>query len=37
MGPEGGNNGGYVVATGTPEEIVANQKSLTGKYLKDKL
>ena len=37
MGPEGGNNGGYVVATGTPEEVAANQKSLTGKYLKDKL
>lgn len=36
MGPEGGNNGGYVVATGTPEEVAANQKSLTGKYLKDK-
>lgn len=37
MGPEGGNNGGYVVAIGTPEEVAANQKSLTGKYLKDKL
>lgn len=33
MGPEGGAGGGYVVATGTPEEIVANKKSATGKYL----
>lgn len=37
LGPEGGDNGGYVVATGTPEEIAGNADSLTGKYLKDKL
>lgn len=34
MGPKGGNSGGYVVAEGTPEEVVENPKSLTGKYLK---
>ncbi len=34
LGPEGGNGGGMVVATGTPEDIVANQDSYTGKYLK---
>ena len=33
MGPEGGDGGGRIVASGTPEEIVANQESLTGKYL----
>lgn len=37
MGPEGGNQGGYVVATGTPEEIVEEEKSITGRYLKEKL
>ncbi|WP_267740113.1 excinuclease ABC subunit UvrA [Myroides injenensis] len=37
IGPEGGENGGNLVATGTPEEIVKNKKSFTGKYLKDKL
>jgi len=34
MGPEGGKNGGYVVATGTPENIAAAPDSFTGKYLK---
>lgn len=34
IGPEGGDKGGTIVATGTPEEIVRNQKSYTGKYLK---
>ena len=34
LGPEGGDKGGYVVATGTPEEIAANPESWTGKYLK---
>lgn len=34
MGPEGGAGGGYVVAEGTPEEIVANKKSSTGTYLR---
>ncbi|MDF2543812.1 MAG: uvrA1 [Herbinix sp.] len=33
MGPEGGNQGGYVVAEGTPEQIVKVNKSYTGKYL----
>lgn len=37
MGPEGGENGGYVVCTGTPEEIVKCKESYTGKYLKEKL
>lgn len=37
IGPEGGRNGGELVAEGTPEEIVKNKKSLTGKFLKDKL
>lgn len=34
MGPEGGVKGGEVIATGTPEQIAANKKSLTGEYLK---
>lgn len=34
MGPFGGSGGGRVIATGTPEEIVENKDSLTGKYLK---
>lgn len=34
MGPEGGDKGGTVVATGTPEEVAANEKSYTGKYIK---
>ncbi len=34
MGPEGGAGGGMVVATGTPEQIVKEPKSYTGKYLK---
>lgn len=33
LGPEGGDNGGYLVAEGTPEQIVENKKSITGKYL----
>lgn len=33
MGPEGGERGGYVVASGTPEEIVKNKNSFTGEYL----
>jgi excinuclease ABC subunit A len=37
MGPEGGSGGGMVIATGTPEEIAKNPKSITGKYLKDEL
>lgn len=34
MGPEGGFGGGKIIATGTPEEIVGNKRSITGKYLK---
>lgn len=34
MGPEGGDNGGTVIAEGTPEEIAANEISYTGQYLK---
>lgn len=37
LGPEGGIGGGEIVAVGTPEEIVRNKKSITGKYLKDYL
>ena len=37
MGPDGGDRGGQLVACGTPEEIVACEKSLTGKFLKEKL
>lgn len=33
MGPEGGNQGGYVVAEGTPEQVVKVKESYTGKYL----
>ncbi|MCS6884579.1 MAG: excinuclease ABC subunit UvrA [Acidobacteriota bacterium] len=33
LGPEGGDKGGYVVATGTPEQIAAAKASHTGKYL----
>ena len=33
MGPEGGDGGGEVVATGTPEEVAANPASHTGRYL----
>ena len=34
LGPEGGDGGGHVVAEGTPEDIISNRKSWTGKYLK---
>lgn len=33
MGPGGGETGGIIVATGTPEQVVANKNSITGKYL----
>ncbi|HRT84489.1 MAG TPA: excinuclease ABC subunit UvrA, partial [Bacteroidales bacterium] len=33
MGPEGGRNGGKIIAQGTPEEISANSNSVTGAYL----
>jgi len=35
LGPEGGDGGGEVVATGTPEEVAQNPRSYTGQYLKD--
>ncbi len=35
LGPEGGNLGGEIVATGTPEEVAKNEKSYTGEFLKD--
>ena len=37
LGPEGGDRGGTIVCTGTPEEIAACEKSYTGKYLKKML
>ncbi|MFB3922997.1 MAG: excinuclease ABC subunit UvrA [Terriglobia bacterium] len=33
LGPEGGDDGGYVVAAGRPEDILKNSRSYTGKYL----
>jgi excinuclease ABC subunit A len=33
MGPEGGDGGGTVIATGTPEEIAKCKKSYTGQFL----
>lgn len=37
LGPEGGDRGGEVIATGTPEEVAGNPKSYTGEYLKTML
>ena len=37
LGPVGGEEGGYLLATGTPEEVAKNPKSVTGSYLKSKL
>ena len=37
MGPEGGEGGGQIVATGTPETVAANPASITGHYLAEKL
>ena len=37
MGPEGGKNGGKVIATGTPEEICKVKNSITGQFLKKEL
>ena len=34
LGPEGGDNGGEVVAIGTPEQVAKNEKSYTGKFIK---
>jgi len=35
LGPEGGDNGGEIVAVGTPEQICKNERSYTGKFLKN--
>ena len=37
IGPEGGERGGTVIATGTPEEVAENKKSYTGQYIKKML
>lgn len=37
LGPEGGENGGQILAVGTHEEIIKNQDSITGRYLMEKL
>ena len=37
LGPEGGDGGGTVVVTGTPEEVAACSDSYTGQYLKKML
>ena len=37
LGPEGGDKGGYIVATGTPEEVAACAASYTGQFLREKL
>ena len=34
LGPEGGDNGGEIIAVGTPEQVCKNEKSYTGKFLK---
>ena len=33
IGPGGGNKGGKIIATGTPEDVARNKESITGKYL----
>ena len=37
LGPEGGKNGGHLIAVGTPEDVVKSKKSVTGKFLKSTL
>ena len=37
LGPEGGDKGGYLVASGTPEDVAKEKKSYTGQYLKKAL
>jgi excinuclease ABC subunit A len=37
LGPEAGEKGGEIVAVGTPEEIAKNERSYTGKFLKQYL
>jgi excinuclease ABC subunit A len=34
IGPDGGRNGGELIASGTPDEIAKHPKSITGKFLK---
>jgi excinuclease ABC subunit A len=34
LGPEGGDKGGQIVGVGTPEDLIKNDQSYTGKYLK---
>ena len=34
LGPEGGEEGGWIVAEGTPEEVAGNPRSYTGRFLK---
>ncbi len=34
LGPEGGDGGGQIIATGTPEDVAANEQSFTGQFLK---
>ena len=34
LGPEGGDKGGQIIAVGSPEQIVRNEQSYTGKFLK---
>ena len=34
LGPEGGDGGGEIVGVGTPEQIIKNDRSYTGKFLK---
>lgn len=37
LGPEGGRGGGEIIASGTPEEVAKNKKSITGQFLKEEL
>jgi excinuclease ABC subunit A len=37
IGPEGGKNGGQILCSGTPEEIIKNKRSFTAKFLKEEL
>ena len=37
LGPEGGDSGGYIIAEGTPEDLIKIKKSYTGLYLKSEL
>ena len=37
LGPEGGDLGGYLVASGSPENITTSKKSLTASFLKEKV